>query len=135
MPVMVQSTQKRSKRWRYISIAAVVIVAVGGYLWFTTFQPWLYGIEAYVYGFPLIMMDLTKEVSTAVPTASEFTAPINQFSVMTHYPDSSFRAVARTGLDTLFAVSWADLDKEPLVLSVPDTNGRYYVIALFDMWS
>jgi hypothetical protein len=135
MPVMIQSTQPKSKRWTYISIAAVLIFAVGAYLWFTTFQPWLYGIEAYVYGFPLIMMDLTKEVSTAVPTASEFTAPINQFSVMTHYPDSSFRAVARTGLDTLFAVSWADLDKEPLVLSVPDTNGRYYVIALFDMWS
>ena len=54
---------------------------------------------------------------------------------MTHYPDASFRAVTRTGLDTLFAVAWADLDDEPLVLSVPDTGGRYYVIALFDMWS
>ncbi len=81
------------------------------------------------------MMDLTKEVSTAVPTAGEFTAPVNQFSVMTHYPDALFRAVVRTGLDTLFAVAWADLAREPLVLSVPDTNGRYYVIALFDMWS
>jgi hypothetical protein len=81
------------------------------------------------------MMDLTKDVSTAVPAAGEFTAPVNQFSVMTHYPDASFRAVARTGLDTLFAVAWADLDKEPLVLSVPDTSGRYYVIALIDMWS
>ena len=54
---------------------------------------------------------------------------------MTHYPDASFRAVTRTGLDTLFAVASADLDEEPLVLSVPDTGGRYYVIALFDMWS
>ena len=43
--------------------------------------------------------------------------------------------VLLTGLDTLFAVAWADLDKEPLVLSVPDTDGRYYVIALFDLWS
>ena len=92
-------------------------------------------MEAYIYGFPLIMMDLTKERGTAVPTAGEITAPINQFAVMTKYPDASFRAVARTGLDTLFATAWADLDKEPLVLSVPDTNGRYYVIALFDMWS
>ena len=81
------------------------------------------------------MMDLTKDQGTAVPTAGEITAPINQFAVMTKYPDASFRAVPRTGLDTLFAVAWADLDKEPLVLSVPDTNGRYYVIALFDMWS
>ncbi len=58
--------------------------------------------KAYIYGFPLIMMDLTKEEAAAA-TAGEFTAPVNQFSVMTKYPDASFRAVARTGLDTLFA--------------------------------
>src|SRR6266498_2047798 len=96
--------------------------------------PWLRGIRAYVFGFPLIMMDLTKEAATAA-TAEEIAAPVNQFAVMTKYPDASFRAVARTGLDTLFAVAWADLEKERLVLSVPDTGGRYYVIALFDMWS
>ena len=96
--------------------------------------PWLRGIKAYVYGFPLIMMDLTKEAATAA-TAGEITAPVEPVLRMTQYPDASFRAVARTGLDTLFAVAWADLEKEPLVLSVPDTGGRYYVIALFDMWS
>ena len=96
--------------------------------------PWLRGIKAYVYGFPLIMMDLTREAARA-EAVGEITAPPNRFSVMTHYPDASFRAVTRTGLDTLFAVAWADLDHEPLVLSVPDTDGRYYVIALFDMWS
>src|SRR5512135_3246773 len=96
--------------------------------------PWLRGVKAYVYGFPLVMMDLTREAAAGA-TVGEITAPPNQFSVMTHYPDASFRAVTRTGLDTLFAVAWADLDKEPLVLSVPDTGGRYYVIALFDMWS
>ena len=96
--------------------------------------PWLRGAKAYVYGFPLVMMDLTREAAAAA-TVGEITAPPNQFSVMTHYPDASFRAVTRTGLDTLFAVAWADLDEEPLVLSVPDTGGRYYVIALFDMWS
>ena len=96
--------------------------------------PWLRGIKAYVYGFPMVMMDLTKEAATAA-TVGEITAPPNQFSVMTHYPDASFRAVARTGLDTLFAMAWADLDEEPLVLSVPDTGGRYYVFGLFDMWS
>ena len=96
--------------------------------------PWLRGMKAYVYGFPLVMMDLTREAATAA-TVGEMTAPPNQFSVMTTYPDASFRAVARTGLDSLFAVAWADLEKEPLVLSVPDTRDRYYVIALFDMWS
>jgi len=124
------------KRWVLVVIgAAVLALAATGPGLVREGRAWLYGVEAYVYGFPLIMMDLTKDASTAVPTAGEFTAPVNQFSVMTHYPDASFRAVVRTGLDTLFAVAWADLDKEPLVLSVPDTHGRYYVIALFDMWS
>jgi len=118
----------------WVGIVAALIVVAASYLWVTQLQPFLYATEAYIYGFPLVMMDLTKEASTA-STAGEFTAPVNQFSVMTHYPDASFHAVARTGLDTLFAVSWADLDKEPLVLSVPDTSGRYYVIAFFDMWS
>jgi hypothetical protein len=95
---------------------------------------WLRGAKAYVFGLPMIMMDLTKESMTAA-TAGEIAAPVNQFSCMTSYPDAKFRAVARTGLDTLFATAWADLDEEPLVLSVPDTGGRYYVIALFDMWS
>jgi hypothetical protein len=126
---------RHAKRWT-LAIVIVALLAAGGGWWaLERGRPWLYGVEAYVYGFPLIMMDLTKDAGTATTTAGETTAPINQFAVMTRYPDASFRAVARTGLDTLFAVAWADLDKEPLVLSVPDTNGRYYVIALFDMWS
>ena len=127
---------KRKKRWlRSLLVVLALLILGGGYWYFTEGWAWLYGTEAYIYGFPLIMMDLTKDAGTATSTPGEITAPVNQFSVMTHYPDASFRAVSRTGLDTLFAVAWSDLDKEPLVLSVPDTNGRYYVIALFDMWS
>ncbi len=116
------------------SICAALIASAGGWWVRRVGLPWLRGIKTYVYGFPLLMMDLTKEAATAA-TAGEIAAPVNQFAIMTKYPDASFRAVARTGLDTLFAVAWADLEMEPLVLSVPDTGSRYYVIALFDMWS
>ena len=126
---------KRTRLWTLGVVVVLLLAAIVGRGYVKEGRAWVYGLQAYLYGFPLIMMDLTKELATAVPTAGEFTAPVNQFSVMTHYPDDSFREVARTGLDTLFAVSWADLEKEPLVLSVPDTDGRYYVIALFDMWS
>ena len=126
---------KRGKKGKVIALALVVMIAGGGWWAWKEGRPWLYGIQAYIYGFPLVVMDLTRQDSTAVPTPGEVTAPVNQFSVMTHYPDVSFRLIPRTGLDTQFALSWADLKEEPLVLSVPDTNGRYYVIALFDMWS
>lgn len=113
---------------------ATGLALAGGWVASRTGVPALRGVKAYVFGLPMIMMDLTKEAATA-SIRGEITAPINQFASMTTYPDASFRAVARTGLDTLFATAWVDLDEEPLVLSVPDTGGRYYVIALFDMWS
>ena len=37
--------------------------------------------------------------------------------------------------DTLYSIAWLDLVKEPIILSVPDTNGRYYLMPLLDMWT
>jgi len=125
----------RAGQWLLAAAGILLIAVILGRGYLQEGRAWYYGLQAYLFGFPLVMMDLTQEQGTAAPTAGEITAPMNQFAVMTKYPDASFRAVPRTGLDTLFATAWADLDKEPLVLSVPDTDGRYYVIALFDMWS
>lgn len=135
MTANIRGYGRRVKRWTLAVIGAALLASATGCGVEKEGEAWLYGMEAYLYGFPLIMMDLTKQAATTMPISGEITAPVNRFAVMTHYPDASFRAVVRTGLDTLFAVAWADLDKEPLVLSVPDTQGHYYLIALFDMWS
>lgn len=125
----------RSIRRKILLISLAMLISVGGWWGWQNGRPWVKGIQAYMYAFPMIVMDITREVSTAVPSSGEITAPSNQFAVMTEYPDATFRLVPRTGLDTKFATAWADLEAEPLVLSVPYTGGRYYVIALFDMWS
>jgi hypothetical protein len=127
--------REHNKLGKVIALILAITFAGGGWWVWQEGRPWFHATQAYIYGFPMMMMDLTREAATAVPRAGQFGAPVNQFAVMTEYPDVSFRAVVRTGLDTLFAVAWADLEKEPLVLSVPDTDGRYYVIALFDMWT
>jgi hypothetical protein len=38
-------------------------------------------------------------------------------------------------VDTLYSFAWLDLSKEPIVLSVPDTQGRYYMMPLLDAWT
>ena len=50
-------------------------------------------------------------------------------------PSAEMKAVVRPNFDTLYFVEWPDLTKEPQVVSVPDTNGRFYLLPVLDMWS
>lgn len=93
------------------------------------------GAEAVVYGLPLVIMDLTKQKSTNVPRPESFSAPVNQFVHARAFPDASFKDVVRANVDTLYSIAWLDLSREPMVLSVPDTKGRYYLMPMLDAWT
>jgi hypothetical protein len=36
---------------------------------------YLFGMYGYAYGFPLVMMDVTRQVMTAAPSSGEYSAP------------------------------------------------------------
>ena len=91
--------------------------------------------DATVYGFPLVIMDLTRQAFTAVSTPTENGAPVDQFSNKRAFPDATFVTVVRPNADTLYSTAWVDTVEEPFVLSVPDTNGRYYMMSLQDYWT
>lgn len=92
--------------------------------------------EAYLYFYPLVTMDLTRRVTTNLPPGQvQGFGPANAFSHMTAYPDASFRAVVRPNFDTLYSSGWLDLAQGPVILSVPDMKGRYYLMPMLDMWS
>jgi hypothetical protein len=94
------------------------------------------GIQAVVYGFPLVLVDVTKQVQTNVTTPEHNgRAPINQFSNFLKYPTAAYRDVVRMNVDTLYSFAWLDLSNEPLVLSVPDTHARYYLMPIMDAWT
>jgi len=94
------------------------------------------GVEAYIYFYPLVTMELTRQQSTNVEPARQLgKGPMNTFVNIPTYPPADFKVVVRPNFDTLYSTAWLDLTKEPLVVSVPDTNGRYYLLPMLDMWS
>jgi hypothetical protein len=82
--------------------------------------------SAYIYAYPLIMMELTRRASTNVADTQQFAkAPMNQFSSVPAFPDASFTEIARPNADTLYSLLWFDVSNEPLLITVPDSGGRY----------
>lgn len=86
--------------------------------------------DAYIWGYPLVVMERSKQTFT-----KEGATPLNTFKRFDHLITPSFTDVVTPNVDTLYAVAWLNLEKEPLVLSVPDTNDRYYVIQFLDAYT
>jgi hypothetical protein len=80
-------------------------------------------------------MDLTRKQLTNMEPGEGLGGPMNTFVNIPAYPTAADRAVVRPNFDTLYSSAWLDLTKEPMVVSVPDTGGRYYLIPMLDMWT
>jgi len=80
------------------------------------------GMEEYVYGFPLLISDLTRQVETAAPTAGGLAAPINQFTRMRQYVPWNWFNVVRVSFNSLWSFAALDL-QEPVVVTFPDSQG------------
>jgi hypothetical protein len=93
------------------------------------------GIEAYVYGYPLVTMEVTRRVMTNAAAPHGTHAPMGQFVLMRKYPDASFKDVTAPNADTLYSTAWLDLAKEPYVLSLPDMDGRYFLMPMLSGWT
>jgi len=87
--------------------------------------------QAYLFAYPLVVMDLTRRSMTMEGSANF----VNHFGHAPFFPDEHFRQVVRPNADTLYSTSWLDLSKEPVLLHVPDSHQRYYVMQLMDAWS
>ncbi len=69
------------------------------------------------------------------PGMVQGSGPMNMFHHFSAFPDATFTAVVRPNFDTLYSIAWLDLTKGPMIVSAPDTKGRYYMLPMLDMWT
>jgi len=93
------------------------------------------GVDAYLYLYSLVTMDLTRLQFTNVQSVEAFKGPTNVFVNVPAYPTAEMKTVVRPNFDTLYSSAWLDLTEEPMVVSVPNTDGRYYLLPMLDMWT
>jgi hypothetical protein len=91
--------------------------------------------DAYVFGYPLVLMEMTKKVLTNTPKPSEKAAPLNQFAHIAAFPRPEDRQIVRPNVDTLYSSAWLDLSRGPVILHLPEIKGRYYLMQIMDAWT
>jgi len=99
------------------------------------FEDFILATDAYIYGYPLVTMEMTRRVITNVTAPVGTRGPMGQIIKLRKYPDASFRDVTAPNADTLYTMSFFDVGKEPWVLSIPDMNGRYALFPMLDGWT
>jgi hypothetical protein len=93
------------------------------------------GVNAYLYFYPAVTMDITRKQISNIEPGKGLGGPMNTFVNLSEYPPADLRTVVRPNFDTLYSSAWLDLTKEPAIVSVPDTGGRYYLLPMLDMWT
>lgn len=93
-------------------------------------------VEAFTYLYPLVLMDVTRRVTTNYEAGKKpGMGPVNAFHHMREFPPADFKEIVRPNFDTLYSSAWLDLSREPMIISAPDTQGRYYLLPILDLWT
>jgi len=94
------------------------------------------GVEAYVYGYPLLVMDALRRVTTNVEEPQGTLAPAGQFGHHRVFPGASEgSSLAGASLDTLYSLAWLDVAQDAYLLRLPRVEGRFYMMPILDGWT
>jgi hypothetical protein len=94
------------------------------------------GVSAYVWGYPLVRMERVIRSYTDVPSpkpATSYRAPLNQIGWASELATPDAKDMPTANNDTFYMSAAVRLD-QPFILTVSDTEDRYYVINVFNMW-
>ncbi|ACR32464.1 DUF1254 domain-containing protein [Burkholderia glumae] len=89
--------------------------------------------DSYVYAYPLVMMDLARQAAAGGDGAAP--VPVNTLSGGVALPPPGATNPPLPGVDTLDSAGWLDVAAEPVLVTLPDTHGRYLDARVLDMWT
>jgi hypothetical protein len=87
------------------------------------------GAEAYLFGYPLVMMETTRIHS------AHYIGPENQLRLVRQFPDASFKDVVRPNVDTLYTTAFFSMKDGPWVFEMPPNAQRYELMPFMDAWT
>ena len=122
------ASPRRSALRKALLAALAVTVLLAGLL-FSQRESIRTGAEGYLFGHPLVMMDLTRAHSAAT------LAPENQLHRVRRFPDAGFKGVVRPNVDTLYTSAFIDMDLGPWVFEMGPNADRYELMPFMDAWT
>ena len=123
------SPQHRLTRLKHTVAALTVLLLVVGGTLVAKAEHIILGAEAYVFGFPLVIMDVTRANTASALEHDSALLRVRQF------PDAQFRDVVRPNVDTLYTTAFIDMAKGPWVFEMAANTLRYEVMPFMDAWT
>ena len=108
-------------------LLSLLLFSAGAAYWKADFI--VLGAEGYVFGYPLVIMDITRENA-----AKAYNSPL-ELQRMRRFPDAQFKDVVRPNVDTLYSAAFLDLSAGPWVFEMPPNAERYEVMPFMDAWT
>jgi hypothetical protein len=115
--------------------AASLAQAADGFQPFEGVEELWLATDAYIFGYPLVTVEMTRRVITNVARPEGTRAPMGQLIRLREYPNASFRDVTAPNADTLYTTAFFDVGGEPWILSLPDMHDRYALFPMLDGWT
>ena len=97
-------------------------------------ETWALVRQAYIFSFPLVLMNETLKVGTNTEKAVNGKAPINQISHARGLATAAFRQVVTPNVDTLYSQIFYDLSEDAVVIQKPAVE-RYLTFQIMNAWS
>jgi hypothetical protein len=91
-------------------------------------------VQAATYGSPIVGMYNLRDTVATGPNAKVKPNQLWRLPNITTPKIAEEAGYVTPNVNTIYGFGFMDLSQEPIILTAPDSNGRYYMIEIVDMW-